>query len=153
MVLFSEMRIWLFTNFSGSDFFGGDAQPIDMGFSQKEAIVFVNDSLVYITDEKLLTLGGNLYKMDLTGWINSVIENPAGPYHLPLFPNPARDQLNISGRENATPLQCSLYDLRGKLMLKINATTQIDISLLPAGMYIVKALQGEKEFVGRFVKE
>lgn len=153
MVLLSETRIWLFTNYSGTDFFGGTAQQINMNFSQKEGIVFVNDSLVYLTDEKLLTLGGNLYKMDLRSWINSVAEQINRDSVFQFFPNPACSQLNIHTRDNIQLLQCKIYDILGKLMLTTTATSVIDISLLPAGMYLLNIEQGEKNFSGKFIKK
>lgn len=124
-----------------------------MNFSQKEGIVFVNDSLVYITDEKLLTLGGNLYKMDLRSWINSVAEQINRGSVFQFFPNPAYSHLNIHTRDNIQPLQCKIYDILGKLMLTTTAISAIDISLLPAGMYLLNIKQGEKNFLGKFIKK
>ena len=44
------------------DFFSGDVSEIDLGLiTQKEAITFMNDSLVVIADENFLGIGGNLY--------------------------------------------------------------------------------------------
>jgi hypothetical protein len=153
MVLFSEMRIWLFTNFTGSDFFGGSAQQINMDFSQKEGVVFVNDSLVYITDEKLLTLGGNLYKMDLSGWINSVYENPEAYDLYGIFPNPAHNTLQLISDRNLTPEPISIYNLAGKIVLRTFTNGSIDISALPSGLYLIETTEGNKRFAGKFVKE
>jgi hypothetical protein len=153
MVLFSEMKIWLFKNFTGSDFFGGSAQQINMDFSQKEGIVFVNDSLVYITDEKLLTSGGNLYKMDLSGWINSVGKIPQNSELIRVFPNPAHNNLQLISDRNLTPEPISIYNLVGKIVLKTYTNGSIDISTLPSGLYLIETTEGKERFAGKFVKE
>jgi hypothetical protein len=153
MILFSEMRIWLFTHFTGSDFFAGTAQQINMDFSQKEGIVFVNDSLVYITDEKLFSLGGNLYKLDLTSWINSVNEIDQACNEYLIYPNPAHNQLSVWPGENLKAREYTIYDLRGKQMCISVSNSLIDISSLAAGMYILKVREGEKQFVEAFVKQ
>jgi hypothetical protein len=153
MVLFSEMRIWLFTDFTGSDFFGGSAQQIAMDFSQKEGIVFVNDTLVYITDEKLLNLGGNLYKLNLAPWINSVGENAKPQNACRFYPNPAHNTLEILTDRNSPPSEISISNLLGITLLKTMTHGIVDISTLATGMYLITINEGNRHFTGKFVKE
>ena len=62
LALLGSNRIWIFQNWKGDDFFSGDVSDIDLGLiTQKEAITFMNDSLVVIADENFLGIGGNLY--------------------------------------------------------------------------------------------
>lgn len=66
VVLLNHTSIWVFTNFSGDDFFSGKATEIPLGFnSQKESICFKNNETVYITDEKSRGKGGKLYRLTL----------------------------------------------------------------------------------------
>ncbi|MGK4567952.1 hypothetical protein [Flavobacterium sp. 3HN19-14] len=59
-------KVWLFENFSGDDFFSGKVKEIDLKhYSQKEGIGFLNNSEVYISDEKDKKTGGKLYQLDL----------------------------------------------------------------------------------------
>jgi len=57
-----------------------------------------------------------------------------------LYPNPSNDFIRIKSL-NADKLEVSIYALDGKLLLKGNYVSDqnIDISQLPAGVYIVKS--------------
>jgi len=62
LALLGSNKIWIFKNWKGDDFFSGEVTDIDLGLiTQKEAITFMNDSLVVIADEKFRGIGGNLY--------------------------------------------------------------------------------------------
>ncbi len=66
LALLGSNRIWIFKNWKGDDFFSGDVFDIDLGLiTQKEAITFLNDSLVVIADENFKGIGGNLYTYDI----------------------------------------------------------------------------------------
>ncbi|MCF8276664.1 MAG: hypothetical protein K9J17_08020 [Flavobacteriales bacterium] len=63
VVLLSADKIWLFNNFSGTDFFAGDVATLNLSvFSQKEGICFRNGFL-YVTDEASFGLGGKMYRI------------------------------------------------------------------------------------------
>jgi hypothetical protein len=67
IALISYSKIWLFTDFSGSNFLSGDITTINVtSLSQREGICFVNDTEVYMTDEQIIAgVGGKLYYLDL----------------------------------------------------------------------------------------
>lgn len=64
---------------------------------------------------------------------------------LNIFPNPATQFVNVQFDDellNETPV--SVFDLEGRMLLKIilpkgTSNSQIDVSLLPEGMYLIKA--------------
>lgn len=63
VVLLTHQSVWSFTDFETDNFFNGTVVQYDLGHrSQKEAICFKTDSLLYITDERSHGGGGNLYK-------------------------------------------------------------------------------------------
>ncbi|MSQ79392.1 MAG: T9SS type A sorting domain-containing protein [Flavobacteriaceae bacterium] len=65
-----------------------------------------------------------------------------------VFPNPVSDKLFLPWNDGKTPIQ--LYGLSGKLVLSaLPQATNIDMSMLPAGIYLLK--QDEK--VMKVVKE
>ena len=73
MVFASSSKAWLFNCYTGDDFLGGGVWELDMGaISQKEAICFLNDSTVLLTDEKQeigpLVLGGAFYDADISAY-------------------------------------------------------------------------------------
>jgi len=62
IALLGSNKIWIFKNWKGDDFFSGEVTDIDLGLiTQKEAITFMNDSLIVIADENFRGIGGNLY--------------------------------------------------------------------------------------------
>jgi hypothetical protein len=65
--MISSSKMWIFYNFKGDDFFSGQSMRIDFpSGSQKEAIVFLSNSEVYITDEEWFGgVGRNLYYIRL----------------------------------------------------------------------------------------
>ena len=75
------------------------------------------------------------------------LSNVEKSQHSRIFPNPVLDNLTIKtnyGEKN----HIKLYDIYGKIMLKqknIDNTTNIDVSMLPKGIYILKIDGGNSE--------
>ncbi|MFC4740966.1 SdiA-regulated domain-containing protein [Flavobacterium ponti] len=66
MALISNKRMWIFTNYSNSDFTNGKVKEIKFNsYTQREGVTFKDDNTLYITDEKTKNVGGNLYKYKL----------------------------------------------------------------------------------------
>lgn len=64
LVLLNANSIWMFTDFTGSDFFSGNVQQMMLGtLTQKEAICWVDDML-YFTDEQSPLSNGHLYRVN-----------------------------------------------------------------------------------------
>jgi subtilisin-like proprotein convertase family protein len=88
--------------------------------------------------------------------IISSIQNPEGIASLKLFPNPAHDQLTVSG-ENLKNGKLTILNIPGeKLIEKENITDDslvLDISHMPGGIYFVKLVSKNGMIsVSRFVK-
>jgi hypothetical protein len=67
-----------------------------------------------------------------------------------LFPNPAQNQITLN--THAPFFNVQILDFRGSLVLETKEKT-IDISGLPSGMYLVKAVTEKgRAFTGKFVK-
>jgi hypothetical protein len=76
-----------------------------------------------------------------------------------LFPNPAGEQLFFTWGKLSSPLQqVSIYDLNGRrlrhfeLDQSLDGELRIDLSRLPASMYILKAKLEDQVFVREFMK-
>lgn len=73
MVLLGYDKLWLFHCYAGSHFFKGGVREMSLGgLSQKEAVAFLNQSELFITDEEFFISGKNLYKTDLHPWSDSL---------------------------------------------------------------------------------
>ena len=61
-----------------------------------------------------------------------------------VYPNPARTTLNIVAEGEVT-----ITDMRGSVMTthQCHGTTQIDISHLPQGAYIIRTTEGTQKFI------
>jgi hypothetical protein len=66
--IISSGKMWIFYDFEGDDFFSGQHRRIDLSSSsQREAIVFVSNTSVYMTDEEWFGgIGRNLYVFDIS---------------------------------------------------------------------------------------
>ncbi len=53
VAMISKRNVWIFTEFTGTDFFGGKAKVIALPVEyQMEGVVFADDCLLYLTNEK-----------------------------------------------------------------------------------------------------
>lgn len=66
LVLLAYGKLWLYSCFNGTDFFGGGILERNISFSQTEAIAWKDATHIYLTDERINGLfGRNLYEIDL----------------------------------------------------------------------------------------
>ena len=67
-----------------------------------------------------------------------------------LFPNPTKGLLNIG---NLNFEKIIIYDISGKVIKKFDATTQIDLSDMSKGLYIIKLFSERKTLVDKIAIE
>ena len=74
---------------------------------------------------------------------------------LKLFPNPARDIINIQMLQSQNDNRVMIYDLTGKLMLNKELTSpNLNIENFPTGLYLVRVISGDgKIYTTKFVKD
>ncbi|OQA01230.1 MAG: hypothetical protein BWY70_00455 [Bacteroidetes bacterium ADurb.Bin408] len=75
-----------------------------------------------------------------------------------VFPNPASIAITINLQQHIPPQNTtlSIFSITGQLLLQqplTNTKTEINISQLAKGIYILKLNSDDKVAVGRFVKE
>ncbi len=161
IALLSEMALHIFSNFTGNNFFGGTHTYYNFSsYTQKEAVVFLNNDEVYITDEKnsFLNNGGNLYKLNIT---NALTQHKwLAQANIITYPNPATDVVYVAINHALTqPLQLSVYNALGKQVLtKIYTNNAINYITLPitnlaTGVYTLYLTHQNVSSVTQFVKE
>ncbi|HPF00228.1 MAG TPA: M1 family aminopeptidase [Bacteroidales bacterium] len=71
-----------------------------------------------------------------------------------LYPNPAENQLFISGAENQ-PINCHIYDSRGALVIsdEISANESVDIQRLATGAYRISVSTADWQYSSSFIKK
>lgn len=70
-----------------------------------------------------------------------------------IYPNPVADNLNISGINGETTAR--IYSINGQLMhtsILINSVSEINVSELPGGLYVIKVETDAETTVKRFIK-
>jgi surface protein len=70
---------------------------------------------------------------------------------LKIYPNPVDDKLIIQGLQKKTKV--SIYTILGKLVLSEMVSTEIDVSNLKTGIYLIKVSDIEGQLVRRFMKK
>lgn len=98
LALLTYGQLLLFRNFTGSHFFKGTVTRLAFpAITQKEAVCFINDCHLYLTDEALLGTGRHLYRATIcqaTGLQKSLV-NPAIHLAAPR-PNPSQTYITCS---------------------------------------------------------
>jgi len=62
-----------------------------------------------------------------------------------VYPSVVSDSFNVSAKSNI--INIAVFNMNGQQMLKVNpngTTTQVDVSTLPAGVYVVKIMAGKE---------
>jgi len=89
-----------------------------------------------------------------TGTATDQFVNPK--FTINLFPNPSGDQLNVWVEGSEKKVEIKIYDLMGKLVMQqgsSNTLTQLYISKLSAGFYMVHVNDGKETKSAKFVKK
>lgn len=84
----------------------------------------------------------------------SIDETPGGKRVFHISPNPATDFLHIQ-IDDSEKWDICLYDLQGRLLYRqlVSGSQTIDVGDWPAGLYVLRAVSGERAYAGQFVKQ
>lgn len=83
---------------------------------------------------------------------NSGIEENNEPIKLRIYPNPAKNYIQIDGL--LLPVSYQIYDMQGRVILSGYTSKNIDLSShLSPGMYILKLIQNQEVNLMKFIKE
>ena len=80
------------------------------------------------------------------------ISNPNGARGLSVYPNPANDKINITYPDGIKDGQIVIYDVNGKLVKSAVIQTQLDLSDLEQGLYMIGIHTTDYKYEGRFLK-
>lgn len=159
LALLGATRLWLFSNFTNGRFFDGNVQVINYSISQKEAVDFVNNQLLYIGNESSILGAAQLNALDISTLLGQ--SNPTvSPQQITIAPNPAQNQVRVQ-LELTKPqkVRLELYDQTGKcvqkwLQKRVDAGQQsweFSVAGLPAGVYYINAWLGKERQLKRLI--
>jgi hypothetical protein len=83
------------------------------------------------------------------------IDDLHNPIHFTIGPNPVRDAMRIYFSTAQQEARLSITDLSGKQVVNqmvSGSISEMDVSGLNAGLYIVRVTDGEREMVKKMVK-
>ena len=120
LILLGYNKCWLFTNFTGNDFFSGTSQLFNIPLSQKEAIGFITNDELYVTDELVSTIGRKLYYLKIHPDPTALNELKNEALNFSVFPNPFSEKTTISiSLKEAGNYSLTIYNELGqKIFLK-----------------------------------
>ncbi|PIV57949.1 MAG: hypothetical protein COS14_12165, partial [Bacteroidetes bacterium CG02_land_8_20_14_3_00_31_25] len=80
--------------------------------------------------------------------INSITENTINN-KLHVYPNPASGFIII---DNSAHYKFQIFDITGRIILEtIPANNQIDVTKIPNGLYIIKAINGKQQLTSKLI--
>jgi photosystem II stability/assembly factor-like uncharacterized protein len=135
-------------------------KTIDSGdtWIQQPSGTNVNLSSVYLTKNNNVFAAGArsvIIKSTFEG-SNGVTESLLNSGHLNIYPNPANDFVNIDLPELAGENRVSLFNIEGQKLLEQSLSqqkTKITIHNLPAGIYVIRVINGNNIATKKLVKE
>lgn len=123
IALLSESQVMVITGFTGSRFSDGNIVTLSIDPTQKEGLSFMNDTIAYVTDERIFGQFGNLYELNLAAWV------PAMPvpyqFSVSVLNNPSHQAFTLMLNGSSSYL-VEVFELSGKLVDKKEVS-------LPAG--------------------
>lgn len=145
LVLLTANRIISFTEAMGDRFLDGvkNYYTFTSEMGQIEAIQFVENRKLYITEEGSSSNPGYLYRIDL-GTINGLNDHSFHKY-FQIFPNPASGSFNLKTNLPGSH-KALIYSLDGRLIdeLNFNANETANRLTLKPGLYLIQVnLQGK----------
>jgi hypothetical protein len=147
-----EPFVYLFYDFKGSDFFGGNKRKIELllPYHQTEGIASANGIKYYISNESfslypLINVPQQLHIFDLTSFLGNYLGLPI-PYpdaenNFIISPVPAHDFVTVKSYSALLPIDYILGNLSGQIIIKgrlMSENSTINVSGLAAGIYFLR---------------
>jgi hypothetical protein len=90
-----------------------------------------------------------------TGGGSSGLLSQTAQASLTIYPNPTTDKISIN-QLFTKPVVATIYSIEGKLVLQetlaANASNELDLSSLNAGVYYIQVIENNKAFTQKLVK-
>lgn len=139
VALLSCGHIYLFSGFSGDDFFGGNMQQLTFSsLTQKEGIAFISNTELYITDEKTDNQTGKLYYLNIGSYIITDVGSVKTKNELIIYPNPnSTGILKVQGDKAFKLTELSIFNINGEVVYASGQQPEYYFNL-PAGVFLVQ---------------
>lgn len=130
----------------------GSESNLKAYYKFNQGIAYGNNAGVTTLNNELGTNNGTLMNFALTGNTSNwgglpLANNEFEMQQAGIFPNPVKDYVQVSGLQSATAV--AIYDLTGRKIISqsIHPEEPIDVSSLPAGIYLLAGANIQKKFI------
>lgn len=119
LILLGYNKCWLFSNYSANAFFSGSNQLFNLpSLSQKEAIDFITNDELYVTDELVSGTGQKLYYLKILPDVTAIKEEQTVDFKFSVFPNPFSKESIISiVSKDAVPYTIKIFNQLGQQII------------------------------------
>jgi hypothetical protein len=131
-----------------------NGMPIPGATQQSLTLRFTGNYTVTVVDSNGCTMTSAPFNVNILS-----VSETAAPDELLLYPEPASDWLQVVFPEHSRDARVTLVSLLGQVLARQetqgpgdNRTLRLDLSALPAGVYLLHASAGEKRWVRKVVK-
>jgi hypothetical protein len=95
---------------------------------------------------------------DSINWLTLGLDDKQPSVNVAIFPNPSASVIHVNGNFGAASAECTLINslgvsVKAKEISHSNQSMELDVSDLPAGIYMVKIRQNNATFTGKLIKE
>jgi hypothetical protein len=157
LIVTGYLSLFIFKNYSGSNFFNGTLiKKTYTIVSQKEAIVFANDSTIYISDEEGFGTGMKLYTSTFNSIIYSGLDKSIAGKFFFVYPNPCSEKFFIQNLNYTTTGSIiNIKNILGNIVKSYSIEdikNGIDISEFKSGTYLLELdLANEKTYLLKII--
>jgi len=156
--LTAQRFTYLLYDFTGNAFFGGNKRRVILqGIAQTEAVAFLNNNRIVIGSEKVTTFPAQMEVLDLSSLLKDYyalvpltnVKKETEDIHVTL----QNGWLTVS-QKTGQKTQASIYNSDGRLYRNTtitNTRTDLPVSELPAGTYVLRASRAGRVQTFRFV--
>lgn len=152
VILLTSTKIVSFTDYPGNSFFDGDMKEFyfSSAVGQVEGIQFVDNSRLFMTEEKSKRSNGHLYEIL---WQSSSSAENLELKGVSIYPNPFTNDLIIQ-KEIEEDLQLDIWDIQGRVIQHSEkADSVIHLQHLPSGIYFIRLSGKVQSITTRVVKQ
>lgn len=132
-------------------FIGGTELTYDYSWYKIDTTACTNNPGVYLSNYDLNRLDLNYY-ITATG-MHTLSNESFSEENIALYPNPAKNILVIEASSRFEPQNVSVLNISGQEVLNLKFKSELDISTLASGLYILKITGSKGTSFKKFIKD
>jgi len=70
-----------------------------------------------------------------------------------IYPNPVREKIHIVTTDLPDEFEITIQDVNGRVMMQSSNTDQLDVSMMPSGVYLLGVSANGEVIIRKFIRE